>query len=205
MVFSVWLLWISRWKASSARRAHRRRPGCVRIELIAPITSSPTISGNESAEYTPILATRPPKCGHRLSLPSDPLIVGRPDCIHVMHGPSFRSWYCNLSIALTNSAVATHVWSYGAPSRELTNATPAPSTPGMARAANSATSPSKSTTPRAPATIPATPRRPAYCSAWSAYRCAGESSDFRRFATRLRVVIGHGECRIYSPCDSETP
>ena len=33
-------------------------------------------------------ATRPPNRGQRPSLPSDPLTVGRRDCMHVMHGPS---------------------------------------------------------------------------------------------------------------------
>ena len=65
----------------------------VGVALIEPITWSPTINGSASAECIRIRATRPPKCGQRLSLPSGPLTVARRDCIQVMHGPSFISLY----------------------------------------------------------------------------------------------------------------
>ena len=113
---------------------------------------------------------------HRRSLPSEPLTVARRDCIHVMQGPSWMSMYCNLSMCSTNSAVTAHALTVGVSPDVSIIVTPAPSTPGIARAANSATSPRRSVTPRAPATRPATPRRPAYRSTSSASRCAADTS-----------------------------
>src|SRR3984957_9136766 len=75
-----------------------------------------------------------------------------------------------------NPAVAAVLCGVGRPLVASISATPAPSTPGMASAANPATSPSNSNTPRAPATIPARPRSPTRKSSSSASRWAVDKS-----------------------------
>ena len=99
---------------------------------MAPITCSPTISGSASAECTPIRATRPPKCGQRPSLPSDPLTVGPPRLHARDAGPLVQFLVLNG----VDVVERTPPWPPTSRSRRSLpgsiNVTPAPSTPGMA-------------------------------------------------------------------------
>ena len=80
-----------------------------------------------------------PKRGHIGSPPSEPERTVRRSRAAVMHGPSFRVSYCNLSISVTNGALAASASTRFAPSRSRNSVTPAPCAPGIARVAKVAT------------------------------------------------------------------
>ena len=89
-------------------------------------------SGRDSTECTPIRATRPPKRGQRLSLPSDPL-TGAPG----LHARDARSLLEQLVLDGVDVAdelcrSRPRLGCAASPREESSNVTPAPSTPGIA-------------------------------------------------------------------------
>jgi hypothetical protein len=70
--------------------------------------------------------------------------------------PSLSSWCWTVSISRTKSTFTAHTWIWGTAAEDSDMATPAPSTPGMARCANCATSWSSRRRRGRPATMHAT-------------------------------------------------
>ena len=106
----------------------------------------------------------------------------------------------------TNCAVAAQASGCGVPCDVCTNVTPAPSTPGIACTANSATSPQQLDDPAAARDDAGQTAQSSEQVAVICFQlCGGQFGFPRRVAVGLRVVVSHqrppprGEHQIYPP------